>query len=221
MDERRTPIFRLLSEIKEALNELARAVTKGNKTAERPDKPKNHTELHAEVGLPIEICTYYKAEEAERPKTNKRENIRVGLEIAGVSAAALVAFLTFGTLLAINGQLKEMRRQTRQSLESFRIEERAWIEIKPIIPQPIHNSTAVYQYDIYPRNVGKTAARNVVTHADNFGETIAPIENTRHPEWIHNWQDNYLFGSSRMEVHWMQGLQFHRLLDQILSRQSP
>jgi hypothetical protein len=71
----------------------------------------------------------------------------------------IISILTLGAAGAaaiIYGcQLHEMRVQIRQSLESFRIDERAWIEIQPI------SASSNFRYQIYPKNVGKTAATDI------------------------------------------------------------
>ena len=56
-----------------------------------------------------------------------------------------------------------------QSTESFRIDERAWIEIQPINPvlrNPASSTFgALFTYNIYPKNVGKTAAFDIAVKA--------------------------------------------------------
>jgi hypothetical protein len=62
-------------------------------------------------------------------------------------------------------QLKLTRETIDNSSDSFRIDKRAWVELEPIKPVPsagrYKNIGAVFGYEIYPRNVGKTAARNI------------------------------------------------------------
>ncbi len=54
----------------------------------------------------------------------------------------------------------------QQSVEIFRIDERAWVEIEPIKPVFFTPRTreiprAGFKYDVYPRNTGKTTAWDV------------------------------------------------------------
>lgn len=72
-----------------------------------------------------------------------------------IAAAAIVSAWLF------QGQLTEARKTTRISLESFRVDQRAWIEIQPSVPtlkSPASGGLgALFTYNIFPKNVGKTA----------------------------------------------------------------
>jgi hypothetical protein len=61
----------------------------------------------------------------------------------------------------------------RQSAESFRIDERAWIEIEPIKPLLLTPGNdkfpTLFTCNIYPKNVGKTVARDIVVKAQDLG----------------------------------------------------
>ena len=96
--------------------------------------------------------------------------------------------------IATAQQLAIMQGQLTQAQYAARLDQRAWIEFEPIKSRPYKNSTDHYTYELFPKNVGKTAARNIVVRANNFGSNFGSIENTRHPDWIHNMQDNFLFG---------------------------
>ena len=64
-----------------------------------------------------------------------------------------------------------MRRQTRQTLESFRIDERAWIEIQPIaLPTNTSASVGAFRYALYPKNVGKTSATNITIYVSALSD---------------------------------------------------
>jgi hypothetical protein len=61
-----------------------------------------------------------------------------------------------------------------ESIEQFRIDERAWIEFDPIKPiasyPPSQGFDAwAFKYELYPRNVGKTVARDVIARVGNVG----------------------------------------------------
>ena len=88
--------------------------------------------------------------------------------------------------------------QVSESSESFRTDERAWVEIEPIKPVLIaqENATfgATFTCDIYPKNVGKTVARDIMVNANDllsakgFDNDAATVRST---------QDNLLLGKNR------------------------
>ena len=60
------------------------------------------------------------------------------------------------------------QRTLDQSIEAFRIDERAWVEVEPIKPMLLDNNPkfgTTFTCDIYPRNVGKTVATDIVVKA--------------------------------------------------------
>lgn len=69
----------------------------------------------------------------------------VGLTFLAAIAALVSAWL-------FEAQLVEARR-------SYRLDERAWVELEPIKVQNVQGKD--FDYSIVPRNIGKTAARNV------------------------------------------------------------
>lgn len=169
METSTTP--QILSAIKDALERLVKAVTEYQKSDETH---KNET-LETVARLPIEITKYYESEESDRPVKNRREARRFCLEVAGVGIALVLAILTLCTMIILNGQLTEIRRQTKQSLESFRLDERAWIEIQPIsLPSNSGASVGAFRYELYPKNVGKTSATNITIYATR-GVTLNSI----------------------------------------------
>jgi hypothetical protein len=114
---------------------------------------------------------------------------------AAVVAAAIYALIS---LL----QWRQMLRQSRiasdtlgQSIESFRIDERAWIELEPIEPAKLFSPATKFiprtsfVYELYPKNFGKTIARDVAMKAsvsggsEDFGDSADQIE---------RWQDKFL-----------------------------
>jgi hypothetical protein len=105
MDERPTPVFRLILKIKKSFDQLVKTVTK----YQEADRAQRQIELDAEsrrvVRLPVEITKYYETEERERPIRNRRETGRKWLERIGVAAAIALAFLTWRTL-------REVRKTT-------------------------------------------------------------------------------------------------------------
>jgi hypothetical protein len=157
-------IGKIIIESKDALEHLAKAITSYQESESNKRKERAQTELKAVVSLPVEVTAYYSSEQIERPVKNRREQIRLGLEGCGLLIAVALAGITLGTLLIIHGQLREMRRQTRQSLESFRIDERASIgiesmKLKYAVPFPPRTGVG---YEVTAKNFGKTVAWDIV-----------------------------------------------------------
>ena len=80
-------------------------------------------------------------------------------DIAIVILTLLIAVAAFWSACIFQGQLNEARKTTKLTVESFRIDERAWVEIQPIASSP------TFRYQIYPKNVGKTAATDIRINA--------------------------------------------------------
>jgi hypothetical protein len=100
--------------------------------------------------------------DAPREKSKKTEIFMAVLTLA-------IAIAAFWSACIFQGQLTEARRATQRSNEAFRIDERAWIEIQPITPilkSPASNGFgALFTYNIFPKNVGKTAAYDITVKA--------------------------------------------------------
>lgn len=97
---------------------------------------------------------------------------------------AFVAAATYAGIAAYQSYLT--RRQIHDNAESFRLDERAWVEIDPIKPTFLAPADStfptIFTCDIYPRNVGKTVARNIVVKAQssvpgrNLGTALSKCE---------------------------------------------
>jgi hypothetical protein len=154
----------------------------------------------------------------------EKKTIRIGWLGFGVAALSLVAAIVVGIVfflqfremkrqtgvlsdsfekqkedsadasVATAKQIAIMQGQLTQAQYSARLDQRAWIEFEPIKPKPYKDSTEFHTYELFPKNTGKTAARDIVVRANNVGTNRQSIENTRHPGWIHNMQDRFLFG---------------------------
>ena len=74
----------------------------------------------------------------------------------------LISIAAFWSGWLFQGQLTEARKATNLSAESFRIDERAWVEFEPVKPVPYSPRTdkfgALFEYDLYIKNVGKSVA---------------------------------------------------------------
>jgi hypothetical protein len=83
----------------------------------------------------------------------------------------------------------------QKSTESFRIDERAWIELEPIQPAKLFFPATKFIprnsfiYELYPKNFGKTIARDITMKAnvsggsEDFGNSADQME---------RWQDKFL-----------------------------
>lgn len=90
-----------------------------------------------------------------------------------------------------------MQTANQQQLTAFRTDERAWIGIEPLkakLKSPATDKfTALYTYDMYLRNGGKTAARCVEVRFPRGGD-LSSIDFINHKDWIANVQDRFLLG---------------------------
>jgi len=105
----------------------------------------------------------------ERPKVT--DWVIAALTVV-VAIAAIVSAWIF------QGQLREARRSTDNTIEAFRMDERAWVELDQVKPIPFSPRDskfgAVFEYDLYLKNVGKTAARDVEFRANRSGAIGSP-----------------------------------------------
>lgn len=85
------------------------------------------------------------------------------------------------------------KKSLKNSIESFRIDERAWVELEPIKPILFAKAdefiSASFNYDIYPKNVGKTVARNIEMRAAHMCSGIEAGDNA---DYIRRAQDMLL-----------------------------
>jgi hypothetical protein len=85
---------------------------------------------------------------------------------------------------------QEAVKQTQNAESFFRTDERALIEIEPIVPKRgIDNQPGpvfLYEYDLFLKNVGKTAAHGIVARAENisgpnaFVDSVTDIAKVQH-----------------------------------------
>jgi hypothetical protein len=102
--------------------------------------------------------------DAPRDKAKWTEGATVILTVF-IAAAAIYSAWVF------QDQLKDARKSARWTAESFRLDERAWVEIEQIRPVLFAKAgpRSVFKYEVYPRNVGKTVARDIVMKAQVVG----------------------------------------------------
>lgn len=109
----RTPLLDLLADLNGILSDLAKTIESYNVSESRQREEEARIESQTEVRLPVEITKYYETEQRERPKTAKRENKKLCIEIVGIIIAGVLAALTAATLLIYAFQLVQMRRATK------------------------------------------------------------------------------------------------------------
>lgn len=112
-----------------------------------------------------------------------------------VALTSLTAVAAVVSAYIFQGQLIEARRTTTMTAESFRVDERAWVEIEPIKPTFLSPAdakfSAAFICNIYPKNVGKTVARDIVVKAQDI---IAMEDFGSNAEVMRNTQDKMLLG---------------------------
>jgi hypothetical protein len=86
------------------------------------------------------------------------------MELFALCLGIILAFIYYRQLGAMQGQL------TQQG-NDFRIDERAWVVLE-IVPLEIYPAFSHFParitYGFYPKNIGKTVARNVRIHVDSL-----------------------------------------------------
>jgi hypothetical protein len=144
----------------EKIQEHIETIAKYTETQEGKREEELNRVIKSEVGLPIEVTAYYRSEQGERRVKNRRDAIRLYLEIGGLLVAVALVGLTLKTLVVFQSQLTEMQTQTKSADRNFRRDERAWLD--PVIENPlkwVNGSTYALQGHI--NNTGKTPAKNV------------------------------------------------------------
>jgi hypothetical protein len=167
MSERTLPLVRILGEVKKSLDRLVETISEYQQSKGTQEKSENGTESKIAVRLPVEVTEHYRSEQNNRPIKNRRDRIRLILEIAGVLIALGLAGMTLRSLFIFNGQLQEMRNQTD-------ISERPWlsVEAEPVNGLMFVNGRQpVFVLKLSTRNVGKSIAKDIQADAKMF-----PIE---------------------------------------------
>jgi hypothetical protein len=110
-------------------------------------------------------------------------------EILGIQAQSQAAGSSFSAvqtqkqLKVAQDNAETANQSLKASVESFRIDERAWIEIEPIKPQLLMRGEAdtgdLFTCNIYLRNLGKTVATNISVRAADPMSTNGWDENAQ------------------------------------------
>jgi hypothetical protein len=124
-------------------------------------------QVHATVSLDKQTIAEIAAQ--NKPSQTTQESIR-NATWAAFYAVVVYAVVTALMWCAMIQQNKTASKALRQSTESFRMDERAWIELEPIKPALIFKGNAListaFICNVVPKNVGKTVARDITVKAD-------------------------------------------------------
>ena len=132
--------------------------------------------------------------------TNKKRTAKRCRKCLPIATFAVEVLALFG--LAVYAGLtyrmwQEMQNANKANSESFRTDERAWAGIEPIEPilkTPASGKfTASFAYNLRAKNTGKTVARCVEVRAPQQA-ALSFLTTGENPEWVDNWQDNFLLG---------------------------
>jgi hypothetical protein len=193
-------LFRLrleLRAIRSAIEELRGAIEEHSRTI----CAQKEAEKDKEVPLKSkQVIVSYDDETVRDSKEENERQYRIQRSIKWAAWCAFGAAVIYAGIGVF--QWRQMRRQTRissdtlrQSTESFRIDERAWIELEPIKPATLFSPATKFiprnsfMYELYPKNFGKTIARDVAMKgsvsggSEGYGDSADQME---------RWQDKFL-----------------------------
>jgi hypothetical protein len=146
----------------------------GNEIQDDPNRnaPKGKTEERGYEAFLRSLRRKEEGENAQAPGEARRywqhpdwRQPKTVIEIITLGGIAAYTIITFKLLSVSQGQL-------RQSERAFRIDERAWVQIRPITRSaepPSPGFEHLFRYEIFPQNFGKTVARRVVINAGGIG----------------------------------------------------
>jgi hypothetical protein len=135
----------------------------------------NPTEQYPEGQVEEQIKRFAEYLSCGWRETEFTKRIEIGVAVTGLLVLLVYTIYT-GLMYGANEKsanaaksaAETAQRTLEQSIEAFRIDERAWVEIEPIKPVLLDNNPkfgATFTCDIYPRNVGKTVATDIVVKA--------------------------------------------------------
>lgn len=184
---------RLLAELRrlsDSIQQHEDATREESQARNRQDRPT--PEVRAILDAPQGIETRKSSSDTQNERHYQNRTLFVQWVLCVATIRAFVAAAVYAGVA--HRTYKEIKRQTnsvrdaadaaksaadtaknslRQSIESFRVDERAWVEIEPIKPVMISQADAKFPTgftcSIYPKNVGKTVATNIVVKAQPLG----------------------------------------------------
>ena len=182
-----------IRKVQNALHEYAESIRNAESRKKEqylpPDKP---VEVRAVVSYDELTVGNAQADSKRSHATQESIKNATWAGFVAVSIYALITMLMWGQMIKQSHIASE---SLRQSTESFRIDERAWIELEPIKPAALFSAATKFiprnsfTYELYPKNFGKTIARdikmkaNVSGWSESFGDSADQME---------RWQDKFL-----------------------------
>lgn len=163
-------LVRRLIDIASVIKNNVESISKDQHPNDNEGNPPPHRDSEITVTLPVAVTDYYKSENRDGPGKKLRDRWRLGVEAATLVAALAAAIFAYRSFGEVKRQAESTQKQLEHSIESFRVDERAWLEIEP--PGPVLKMAAspaiggaLFTYDFYLKNVGKTAAFNIAVRA--------------------------------------------------------
>lgn len=161
-------ILAWLRKVQNALHEYAEAIRNAEERKKKRKMERENDPLKVQAVVVMDEKTMASiAAQNEGPHTTQKS-----IKKATWAAFYAVAVYALVTALMWCAMLKQNRIASdalRRSTESFRLDERAWVEIEPITASPISppdkNFPAGFSCNIYPKNVGKTVATSISVRA--------------------------------------------------------
>jgi hypothetical protein len=161
--------LRLSTEQQKQQGETIAQHIEAHNNARNPDPPV----IRSEVQIPPEVIQRYESNQSEQTKI-QANTFRVSF-VTMILLAIYTAF-TGVTIHEIRRQNVSINESINRTAESFRIDERAWIEIdsiKKTINPPMQGFPQSFRYDVYLKNVGKTKAKGITLRkVTAFGRTF-------------------------------------------------
>jgi hypothetical protein len=114
------------------------------------------------------------------------------LALTGIGLLVLIAYTVFTGMMwcankksadAAKSAADTAQKTLTNSIEAFRVDERAWVEIGKIEKTetypPDQKFGEIFKFAIYPKNVGKTVARDVRISIENIGSDGSFADNKK------------------------------------------
>lgn len=184
-----------IRKIHDALERRSEAEHIGEGGERREDFPRQP--VHAIVSFDDETIGRMQVEGKGQQDTQKPIKNAAWAAVIAATIYALISLLQWGQMLR---QSRIANDALRRSTESFRIDERAWIELEPIKPAKLYFPATkfiprnVFLYELYAKNFGKTIARDIKMKAGVYGGTEEFGDSA---DQMERWQDKFLLNQFR------------------------
>jgi type II secretory pathway pseudopilin PulG len=161
-------LIKVLRGLQAGIDEYTKTIRESQQSGgQQPEQPLP-LEIRSELRFPRAIREYYESEQRERQSTWKK--IKTGLEIIGVSAAVILAILTYFTFKKVSSQANSAQKQADSAQKQVRImqkqleaAERSWIKLVECKPTELYfwRGSAGINIQATIQNVGHSVATNV------------------------------------------------------------